>query len=448
MSDSLARADAFVIGGGISGLAAATQLTQSGMRVVVFEARGTCGGRATSFDDPLGGPPIDNGQHALMGCYHETFDWLHTIGSRDLVRVDRALSVHVVDGRGARSTLSCPPWPSPLQLLAGVARWRAVPLRERAQLARLAPPLLRARAAVAAGRSTLPVRDDESVREWLRRHGQGPRLTALLWEPLAVAALNQPIDVAAARPFVRVLGQLLGAGQTDASIALPTVPLRSIFADPAVRWLEAHGSSVQRHAIAHVDVRDGRATRITRRGAETIDLGGRPVIVAVPWHVLPRAITGDTSALAPTLRAAHATRAAAIVSVNLWFDRDVLDVPMLGFEARRFQWAFAREGYVAMVMSGAEPIVRLDNDAIVAIAIADLRDAVPAARQAAPTRALVLREPRATFSLAPAMPPRPQCRTRVEGLFLAGDWVDTHLPATIEGAVAAGRRAASEIAAR
>lgn len=446
MSDRAARADAFVIGGGVSGLATATHLSRQGRRVVVFEARGVCGGRATSFDDPLGGPPLDTGQHALMGCYHETLSWLDLIGSRDLVTLPRTLSVHVVDATGTRSTLACPSWPSPLQLVAGVAAWRAIPPIDRLQLVRLAPALLRARAAVAARRATLPVRDDETVRAWLRRHGQGERVTALLWEPLAVAALNQSIDVAAARPFVRVLGQVLGAGAFDASIAVPSASLRSLFADPAVRWLASHGSDVQCHTIARVEVRAGRAARIIRRGAEPIAVGGRPVVVAVPWHGLARTMTGDTAPIHDTLRAARTTAAVAIVCVNLWFDQPVLDVPMLGLEGRTFQWALARNGHVAMVMSAAESIVRRDNDAIASVALDDLRFAIALPRSARLVRTLVLRDARATFSLAPGSPPRPEARTGVAGLFLAGDWAATELPATIEGAVVAGHRAASAIA--
>ncbi len=439
------NADAFVIGAGVAGLAAAVRLAQHDRRVVVFEARGTSGGRATSFDDRQGGPPLDNGQHALMGCYHETLAFLAAIGSRDLVRVQPALSVSVVDTSGARSTLSCPSWPSPFQMLAGVARWEAVPLAERVQLLRMAPALWRARQVVATGRGDLPASDDETVRQWLTRHGQGARLTALLWEPLAVAALNQGIDAASARPFVRVLGQVFGPGRDDASIALVTRPLIDVVGRPAERFLSARGSRVVCHALARVELDGSQAVRIVLRDAAPVEIHGRPVIVAVPWHALPQVMAGDTTRVGPVLAAAAATRPVSIVSVNLWFDRQVLDVPMLGIEGRSFQWAFAREGYVSLVMSGADAIVRERSDTITALALADLRHAVPAARAQAPTRTMAIREPRATFSLRAGQPARPATATAVANLLLASDWVETGLPATIEGAAVAGRRAADHI---
>ena len=86
------------------------------------------------------------------------------------------------------------------------------------------------------------------------------------------------------------------------------------------------------------------------------------------------------------------------------------------------------------------------NEELTATALGEVRDALPAARSAKLWKSLAVREKRATFSLAPDAPPRPSARTAVEGLLLAGDWIDTGLPATIESAVMSGHQAA-EIAA-
>jgi hypothetical protein len=164
------------------------------------------------------------------------------------------------------------------------------------------------------------------------------------------------------------------------------------------------------------------------RDAAPVELHGRPVIVAVPWHALPQVMAGDTTRVGPVLAAAAATRPVSIVSVNLWFDRQVLDVPMLGIEGRSFQWAFAREGYVSLVMSGADAIVRERNDTIATLALADLRHAVPAARAQAPTRTMAIREPRATL-LRPTATPGRRHRRRQPARERLGR---TGLPATIE----------------
>ena len=153
------------------------------------------------------------------------------------------------------------------------------------------------------------------------------------------------------------------------------------------------------------------------------------------------------------LDAAAKTPALPIVTVHLWFDRVVLDAPFVGLPGRVNQWVFdkretfgERASHLTTVSSGAASVVARSNEELVDLALSEIRDALPAAQAAAVRRATVVRERRATFSLAPGMPPRPGTGTPVRGLLLAGDWIDTGLPATIESAVVSGHRAAAAAA--
>jgi uncharacterized protein with NAD-binding domain and iron-sulfur cluster len=138
--------------------------------------------------------------------------------------------------------------------------------------------------------------------------------------------------------------------------------------------------------------------------------------------------------------------------VNLWFDRAVLDEPFLGLPGRQMQWVFDKRAlfeadeheaaHLSLVSSGAESTMQLDNRTLVGIAHRELLDALPAVRRARLVRATVIREPNATFSLAPGQPARPDTVTALPHLFLAGDWIATGLPATIESAVRSGHQAA------
>ena len=123
--------DVIVVGGGFAGLSAATALAERGARVLVVEARPTLGGRATAFTDPATGERVDNGQHVLFGCYHETFRFLRRIGAEGHVRVQHRLAVDMIDRAGRWSRLACPALPSPLHLLAGVMTWNALGWRDR-----------------------------------------------------------------------------------------------------------------------------------------------------------------------------------------------------------------------------------------------------------------------------------------------------------------------------
>ena len=426
--------DVIVIGGGFAGLSAATALAERGARVTVLEARPTLGGRASAFTDPATGERVDNGQHVLIGCYHETLRFLRRIGAESNVELQPKLAIRIVDPDGAASRLVCPSLPAPFHLIAGVLRWPALTWRDRLAV-------LRIRGAV-AGKET----GTSTVREWLVSRGQTPRLIALLWEPLAVAALNQPIAEAAAAPFVEVLRRMFSRNARDSALGMPRVPLDELYAVPAQAYIERHGGIVRTDAPARVDAAaDGAAVRVRVRGQE---LRTDAIVCAVPWHSLPDVLPSG-SALEPVVEAARRTAASPIVTVNLWFDREVTGDTFVGLPGRHMQWVFNKrlllgEGssHLSLVSSGAEAIATRGNRELIDLAVAELAGALPAARAATLKRAVVVREKRATFSLAPGQPRRPGTRTPIPGLLLAGDWIDTGLPATIESAVISGHRAA------
>jgi squalene-associated FAD-dependent desaturase len=448
--------DVIVVGAGVAGLAAATALSAAGARVLVLEARGSVGGRVSSFVDRRTGRLVDNGQHVIMGCYRETFAYLERIGATDDVALQDALEVPVVDAAGVASVLRCPPWPSPWNLLGGIVRWRGLRWRDRLSVLRLAPQIVRARQAAEGAAVLPPALEGVTVRTWLERHGQSSRACELLWEPLAVAALNQPIDRAAAAPFVRVLGGIFGRGSRDASLGLPSRPLAEVFGRPAMAFLEARGSRVQVHAPARLVFAGGRLAGVDVRGAR---VGSAAVVAAVPWPAWRTLCSEDDAGVAglSALRAqALARDPSPVVTANLWTDRELLDGPFLGLPGRVFQWAFEKrwcEGtageparaHLSMVSSGAAAVAAQPEAVLVERAWHELRAAVPAARRATLCRASVVRERHATFSLAPGQPPRPGSRTPVEGLWLAGDWTNTGLPATIEGAILSGHKAAAAL---
>jgi squalene-associated FAD-dependent desaturase len=434
MSD--AEFDVAVIGGGVAGLAAATALTEAGKRVVVLEARGELGGRATAFRDRVTGELVDNGQHVLFGCYHETFRFLRRIGAEDRVAVQPSLEVPYLDEAGRRSVLRCPAWPPPFHLLGGVLRWNALPWLERLGALRVGSDL----------RSQIAKPDPETVAAWLTRRGQRGRIRGWLWEPLAVAALNQAPDEAAAAPFIRVLHLMFAGDRADASLALPLRPLHEMYATPARTFLEQRGGAVRLNALARVRIGGGSVVGVDVRG-EAITAG--QVIAAVPWFALGTLLTGDVAPLGGLLANASRMESKPIVTVNLWYDRIVMDDTFVGLPGRRMQWVFDKrrafgEGasHLSLVASGADALVGEDTAALVALAAREVADAIPGARAATLLRGTVVREKRATFSVAPGQPTRPPVETPVRGLFMAGDWIDTGLPGTIESAAIAGHRAA------
>lgn len=423
--------DVVVIGGGFAGLSAATALAEQGVRVLVLEARPTLGGRATAFTDPATGERVDNGQHVLVGGYHETFRFLSRLNTAADVYVQPDLHIDVIDRHGRSSSLKCPPLLPPLHLLGGVIRWKGIDWRDRAALVHMR------RFDEGPGR--------ETVRQWLTRHRQTPRLVELLWEPLAVAALNQPIDEASGAAFAAVLRRMFTSDRRDCALGLPLKALDELYAIPARDYIERAGGAVRVSAPARLTC-EGRAT--VRVRDET--LPAKAVICATAWYGLPSLFPDRPAALEDVLRAAESTAASPIVTVNLWFDRPVTSHTFVGLPGRAMQWVFDKRAilggassHLSLVSSGANALVGQTNQELVDLALGELTAALPAVRGAELRRAVVVREKRATFSVAPGQPRRPPLETPIPGLFLAGDWIDTGLPATIEGAVVSGHRAAA-----
>lgn len=430
-----------VIGGGFAGLSAATALCERGARVALFEARPSLGGRAGAYTDPATGERVDNGQHVLFGCYHDTFGFLARIGGSRGVELQENLALDVIERGGRLSRLACPPWPAPLHLLGGLMRWDALRWTDRFAA-------IRVHRAVTGRTEQRRAARDVTVRQWLLDLGQTPRLIELLWEPLAVAALNEPVDVASAAPFREVLRRMFTSHRRDSSLGLPLVPLDALYAEPSRAFILRHGGSVRTGARARVRVTGDDSPRpVVTVGGE--DLQPDAVICAVAWHALPDLFSPPPPQLQGVLDAARATPASPIVTVNLWLDRQVTNAAFIGLPGRTTQWVFDkaslfRDGssHLSLVSSGAGAVADRTNEELIALAVSELGDAIPAARDARVRRATAVRERRATFSVAPGLPRRPGTRTPIDRLFLAGDWIDTGLPATIESAVISGHRAA------
>ena len=442
--------DVVVVGGGFAGLSAACVLVGEGARVLVLEARPQLGGRATAFIDRETGELVDNGQHVLFGCYRETFQFLRRIDAEENVRRQSSLELPCYDAAGLRSVLKCPPLPAPMHLLAGVLDWGPIPWRDRFAAMRLARPLFRARRTLRNGGLSDGEPALETVHEWLVRHRQGPVLTAWLWEPLALAALNQSPHHAAAAPFVRVLAEMFAPDASAAAIAIPAKPLHLMYAEPAREYISARGGEVQTSALARIVVHNGKVTGVDVKGER---LPAAIVVSAVAWHAAGLLFGPEPSPLlSDVLANAARMESLPIVTVNLWYDREVMAEPFAGLPGRTWQWVFDKRvafggaaSHLSLVSSGARDIAARSNSELTMMAASEISESLPPARAARLIRATVIRENRATFSLAPRQPPRPDARSDVDGLFFAGDWTNTGLPATIEGAVASGHTAARAI---
>jgi len=437
--------DVLIIGGGFAGLAAGVALAEAGRAVRLLEQKPHLGGRARSFFDPVTGSKVDNGQHIFMGCYHATIRFLSTIGTLDRVRFQKQLTVHFLERTGRLSVLRCPSLPSPWHVLLGVLRSGSFAFKEKLEILRLGRSLQWVKA-LERGPERL------SVREWLTKLGQSERLQRNFWDLLCIAALNEDPSVASAALFERVLRLALFTSPEDSRLGIPSVGLSEVYADAAAAYIRSKGGRVEcRQGVASVLVSEGQCRGVRLSNGEQIEAEG--VLSAVPPLQLASLLPGDLLRHEPFFAPVVSLRPAPIISINLWFDRAITDLDFVGLRGATIQWLFnkgkilgAGENYVSLVLSGAHRHIARSKEELLATALLELRELFPRAQKASLLHSQVIKERFATFSPTwEAEQLRPSPRTPVRGLYLAGDWTATGLPATIESAVQSGYNAARTI---
>ncbi len=440
-TDAGRRPTVVVVGGGWAGLAAAVALVERGVAVQLFERRAVLGGRAYSYRAREAGHSVDNGQHLMMGCYDATLGFLRRIGAADRVEEQPQLSVPFLHPDRGTAVFRCASAPSPLHLTLGALRYAHLSPAERLKLL------------VGGMRIALGYRGGSSatVAEALAAAGQGANLRTCFWDPLAIAVLNELPERASVDLFAEVLRRVFFAPARASRIVFPRAGLSELCAEPAARAIERGGGSIETGpAVRALALADGRVCGVSVHGrAEPVPADA--VLLAVP-PAATRALLPDALRDAPALRGIGDIKAAPIVSVHLWYDRTFPAARMAGFLDGPIHWLFKppmqpESGtYLTLVVSGAYELAEKPPDEIRAIALRELDRYVPALRGQAPVDALVVKETSATYAATPSEQAlRPKTRTEIANLYLAGDWTDTGLPATLESAVLSGERAAAAV---
>jgi len=407
--ENLARGLA-VVGAGYSGMAAAVSAAARGVPVTVFETGPVPGGRARRVRIASDGQnqELDNGQHILIGAYAELFRLMRTVGvpSRALLRIP--LEIRHARGFSLRRL-----WlPGSAGLLAGLALAKGIPFTERLGALQFMAALKH---------SAFRLSYDMTVAELLEQHGQRGRIAKLLWEPLAVSALNTPVAEASARAFLAVLRDTL-AGEAEASdLLLPRCDLSKLFPEPAVEFVRQHGGQVW------------LKSQVT--DLHELKQGFDAVIVAVGPHQL--------KALLPDVALDYESQ--PIYTCYLQYEERVrLPFPMLGLSEGLVQWVFDRgallgeRGRLACVISARGAHQQMSLDELAATCHRELT--TDGLVKGDPVWTRTIAEKRATISCTPGRA-TPPIETPHAGIFLAGDYTDPDYPPTLEAAVRSGVRA-------
>lgn len=397
-----------VVGAGLAGLSAALDLVAAGVGVTVHEAGPAAGGRCRSYFDRELGCRIDNGNHLVLSGNRAVWGFLDRVGARNTMGGPAEPVFPFMDlGSGERWTVR----PN-----RGRLPWWALSRRRRVPGARLSEFL-----SVLALRRAGP----EATVGGVLRRGE---LYRRLLEPLAVSALNTPVETASARLLGAVVAQSLAAGGAACVPAFPREGLSESFIDPAVAWLEARGARVLTgRRIATVVIEDGRAVRLG-----DLPLGAdEAVVLAVPAPVAAGLLPGLTVP----------NQFEAILNLHYRVDAEPGEAGFVGLVGGTAEWVFVKPGVVSVTISAGNRLADEPAEALAAAVWGEVRAALQLSGEMPARR--VVREKRATFAATPAQDRRrPGVRIGLHNLCLAGDWTATGLPATIEGAIRSGTTAA------
>ena len=404
-----------VVGAGLAGLSAAVGLAGKGVQVEVSEAAGQAGGRCRSYFDSQLGLTIDNGNHLVMSGNHAVMRYLSAIGARDRLSGPDQAEFNFVDLKtGERWVLRPNDGPLPWWIFRASRRAPGTRPADYLGLGRL-----------------LLARPGQRVDQVVSCQG-------LVWDrllhPFLLAALNTQPEGGAAFLAGAVIRETVAKGGQAFRLRFAEPTLAAAFVEPALQTLEASPNATVRlnRRLREIDFEDGRISRLTFSDGPTPVAAQDQVILAVPPWIAPSLVPGVSapdqfcSIVNCHFRLAPPAGSPAITAV-------------LGGTA---EWVLAYPDRISVTVSGADAIVDEDRESLVGRIWADVCAVLGLTGEPPPWQ--IVKERRATFAATPEQnAKRPGARTAWSNLYLAGDWTDTGLPATIEGALRSGETAAA-----
>jgi len=424
-------AEVIVIGGGLAGLAAAAALGGAGHSVKVLESRPFLGGRATSYEVGNGEEAefIDNCQHILLRCCVNLLDFYRRLDVEQDIAFSREFTF--IEPGGRRSVLRSGMLPPPAHFAESFLKLSFLNFSEKLAVARAMQAIPKE-----SKRNDL---DRISMLDWLKEKRQPPRAIERYWRQVLVSAINEELDRMAAAHGLQVFRLGFLARRDAYEMGVPAVPLGRLYGSEA--WKRIGNVDLRLRSPVSRIVIEGEAVRGVIASEQ--EVRGDFYVCALPFE--------RVSAVAPELGVdASMFEHSPITGIHLWFDRPVTDLPHATLLDRTMQWMFNKhEGrYVQLVVSASRSLTEMPRADVIALALRELAEFFPAAREAKLEKAHVVKEIRATFSARPGLEAhRPGNQTHIPNLFLAGDWTKSGWPATMEGAVRSGYLAAEALTA-
>ena len=444
MSDNIKPPSIAIAGGGLAGLAAACALADSGAKITLFERRPYLGGRASSYEHPGTGEVIDNCQHVLFGVCTNLIDFYRRIGVEDKIRWYEDMTFLEPGGRS--TVMHASPLPAPLHTAPSFLRFPFLSVKDKFVISR----------AIAALSFTTQHDTGKSFLEWCHDHGQTETAIERFWKPILVSALSEDLDLIAVSYAAQVVRESMKSPAAR-HMGVPAIPLTDLY-NRAGDYLRARGGEIRFRtslrafcaAESSVNIRTSDKESSSEK-EQNFDY----LILALPFNALDPVLPQIPAAEPLREKLTH-FESCPITGIHLWFDRQITDLDHAVLLDRSIQWMFHKSrllitretagptgSYIELVVSASKNLIEKSRAEIVELALREVREFFPAAREATLVKSAVIKEVHATYSPRPGVDAyRPPQTTDWPRVFLAGDWTATGWPATMEGAVRSGYLAA------
>ena len=436
---------AIIVGGGVAGVSAACALAEAGLRVNLLERRGYLGGRASSYRHPGVDEVIDNCQHVLFGCCTNLIGFYQRISVAE--RIHWTSTMTMIEPGGRRTPLKSSRWlPAPLHGLPSLLAAKALSREDKMALAHAFRKLMR----------PVPPDSRETLGSWLKHNGQTPGAIDRFWRLVIASALNADLDGIALPYAAKVIRELFLNSAEAGAMGMSTVPLTELYAG-AEQFLREHGGEVVFNASmdgAAWDEETSQWAVTTRVGNQLADF----LVLALPFE--------GTAQMLPRMPPAHGVDALAgqigkhehgpICSVHLWFDREITELDHAVLLDREIHWMYNKSrlqpwrktkgSYLELVVSASQKFAALSREEAIDLAVRELAEFFPEVAKAKLEKAALVKEVRATFTVPPGIDAaRPTSASPWPNCVLAGDWIQTGWPSTMESAARSGHLAAEAV---
>ncbi len=424
-----------VIGSGFAGLSAAVHLTKKKYQVTLLEASPKAGGRAFSYFNEDFKENLDNGQHILMGCYSETLNFLRIIGAEKRIYYQKKLLVPLITNNKKLFYLKAKNYPYPFDLLSAINKFFLLSPSEKIKIVQFIARLIFCNA------NKLK---NISVENWLNHNHQTEKIQSVLWNIISIGALNTNMSNASAFYFANILKKLFLKGSFNSTILLPSTSLSEMYCQPAINFLHNNNTEIYFNERVN-EFKFSENNKIVK-----VITGNRVfsdfdfVICAIPYFTFQK-IKGFEQIV--NKKFLH-LRSSSILTFHILLKENPLKEKFYGLINSPLHWVFNHHKYITTVISDANKYADNEREFLFNLVWNEIEKYLPLTKDMIIDFKMI-KEKRATFIPdSDSINNRPSTKTNISNIFLAGDWINTGLPATIESAVLSGKMASEEIIAQ